>query len=125
MPSRWRFEGLRELYAVPDPKKPFLILLPVEELQKLATDLENLPDVPAEVRRQFSRQLFARASSCSLDRQGRLVLPSEMCAALGLCGEVVLAGGGSRIEVWPPSRWRENGADEEASFADVARRIGL
>ena len=125
VPSRWRYEGLRELFAIPDPRQPFLILLPVEELQKVADDLESTDGIEPAKRRQFVRQLFSRAQSCSLDRQGRLVLPSEMCGELELCGEVVLAGGGARIEVWKPERWRQNQGQEERSFAEVAERLGL
>ena len=125
VPSRWRYEGLRELFAVPDPRKPFLILMPVEELEKLAKSVETAPDIPPSSRRHFVRQLFSRAQGCTLDRQGRLVLPAEICKALGFDGEVVLAGGGSRIEVWNPDRWETNRGEEESSFAEVANLVGL
>jgi MraZ protein len=125
VPARWRFEGLSELFAVPDPRQPFLILLPDSELKKIANDLETAEDVEPLVRRQFVRQLFSRATPCPLDRQGRLVLPYEICSELGLGGEVMLAGGGSRIEVWRPENWYENQTKEENSFANIADRVGL
>jgi len=125
VPARWRFEGLSELFAVPDPRQPFLILLPGSELKKIVNDLETAEDVEPLARRQFVRQLFSRATPCPLDRQGRLVLPYEICSGLGLRGEVMLAGGGSRIEVWRPGNWYENQTKEENSFADTADRVGL
>ena len=125
VPARWRFEGLSELFAVPDPRQPFLILLPGSELKKIVNDLETAEDVEPLARRQFVRQLFSRATPCPLDRQGRLVLPYEICSGLGLRGEVMLAGGGSRIEVWRPENWYENQTKEESSFADTADRVGL
>ncbi|MDA7605592.1 hypothetical protein N8631_02310 [Verrucomicrobiales bacterium] len=125
VPARWRFEGLSELFAVPDPRQPFLILLPDSELKKIVNDLETAEDVEPLVRRQFIRQLFSRATPCPLDRQGRLVLPYEICSGLGLRGEVMLAGGGSRIEVWRPENWYENQTKEENSFANTADRVGL
>ena len=125
VPARWRFEGLSELFAVPDPRQPFLILLPDSELKKIVNDLETAADVEPLVRRQFVRQLFSRATPCPLDRQGRLVLPYEICSGLGLGGEVMLAGGGSRIEVWRPENWYENQTKEENSFANIADRVGL
>ena len=125
VPARWRFEGLSELFAVPDPRQPFLILLPGSELKKIANDLETAEDVEPSVRRQFVRQLFSRATPCPLDRQGRLVLPYETCSGLGLRGEVMLAGGGSRIEVWKPENWHQNQTKEENSFANTADRVGL
>lgn len=125
VPSRWRYEGLHEFFAVKDPRKPFLILMPVEELEKIAADLERAEDIEPAVRRGFVRQLFSRARGCSLDRQGRLVLPAEICTELGFADEVVLAGAGARIEVWEPGRWDGNTAEEETNFADVADRVGL
>ena len=125
VPARWRFEGLSELFAVPDPRQPFLILLPDSELKKIVNYLETAEDVEPLVRRQFVRQLFSRATPCPLDRQGRLVLPYEICSDLGLRGEVMLAGGGSRIEIWRPENWYENQTKEENSFANTADRVGL
>ena len=74
VPARWRFEGLSELFAVPDPRQPFLILLPGSELEKIVEDLETTEGVDPLARRQFVRQLFSRATPCPLDRQGRLCL---------------------------------------------------
>ena len=125
VPARWRFEGLNELFAIPDPRQPFLILLPSNELQKMINDLESNQDIDPLERRQFARQLFSRATSCPLDRQGRLVLPYEACSSLGFSNEVLLAGGGMRIEAWNPKNWFDNQLKEENTFADTADRIGL
>ena len=125
VPARWRFEGLNELFAIPDPRQPFLILLPSNELQKMINDLESNQDIDPLERRQFARQLFSRATPCPLDRQGRLVLPYEACSSLGFSNEVLLAGGGMRIEEWNPKNWFDNQLKEENTFADTADRIGL
>jgi MraZ protein len=125
VPSRWRHEGLSEFFALPDPRQSFLILLPASELQRMATELEAIEEYSRAQQRQYIRQLFARATSCMLDRQGRLVLPAEICQDLGLHGEVVLAGGGARIEVWQPDNWQRNARDEESTFAEIADRVGL
>ena len=47
---------------------------------------------PSEARK-FLRQVHARAQLGASDKQGRLVLPVEMCSLLGLKGEVMLVGG--------------------------------
>ncbi|MBA4717504.1 MAG: division/cell wall cluster transcriptional repressor MraZ [Verrucomicrobiales bacterium] len=125
VPARWRFDGLNEFFAVPDPRRPFLILLTNTELQKMVSELESNQDIDPLERRQFARQLFSRATPCPLDKQGRLVLPYEICASLGFRNEVLLAGGGSRIEAWNPKNWFENQIKEENSFADTADKIGL
>ena len=125
VPSRWRHEGLSEFFALPDPRRSFLILLPAAELQRVATELESVEEYNRAQQRHYIRQLFARATSCMLDRQGRLVLPADICDDLGLRGEVVLAGGGARIEVWQPENWQRNSQEEESTFAEIADRVGL
>ena len=54
VPARWRFEGLSELFAVPDPRQPFLILLPDSELKKIVNDLETAEDVEPQVEKTIS-----------------------------------------------------------------------
>ena len=125
VPSRWRYEGLSEFFALPDPRRSFLILLPAAELQRMVVEPETVQEYSRAQQRQYMRQLFARATSCMLDRQGRLVLPADLCDALGLRGEVVLAGGGARIEVWQPENWQRNSHEEESTFAEIADRVGL
>jgi MraZ protein len=60
-----------------------------------------------------------------MDKQGRLVLPADLCGELSLKGEVVLVGGGARIEVWPPSQWQKACAEEEETFSAIADKLGL
>ena len=91
----------------------------------MVSELESNQDIDPLERRQFARQLFSRATPCHLDKQGRLVLRYEICASLGFRNEVLLAGGGSRIEAWNPKNWFDNQIKEESSFADTADKIGL
>ncbi|MEM9479063.1 MAG: hypothetical protein AAGA58_05295 [Verrucomicrobiota bacterium] len=125
VPSRWRHESLRELYAVPDPRQPLLMLMTAGEMDLIREKLENDPQIDAGDRRTFMRQFFSQASPCSMDKQGRLVLPAEQCERYGLSGEVVLVGGGARIEVWSRSEWDSVCSREKDVFASVASRIGL
>lgn len=81
--------------------------------------------VSARDRRIFLRHLHSRAQHASADRQGRLVLPEELCRKIGLKGEVVLVGGPRRFEIWNLQRWKR--ADEEGTptYEHVANVIGL
>ena len=56
--------------------------------------------VAARERRVFLRQLHSRAQHGLADKQGRLVLPEELCRKIGLKGEVALVGGRGRFEIW-------------------------
>jgi MraZ protein len=125
VPSRWRHPGLSRLYAVPDPQQPSLVLMTADEMAKVQARVENDPAIPSSQARIFVRQLFSSASPCPMDKQGRLVLPAEECARLGLTGEVVLAGGGTRVEVWNPSQWAAQQVKEQSILTDIAERIGF
>ena len=54
------------------------------------------------------RFFVAGATSCELDRQGRILIPSTLREFAGLEKEVVLTGNLTRIEVWSKERWIEN-----------------
>lgn len=125
VPARWRHETLKELYAVPDPRQPLLMLMTAGEMNLIREKLESDPHIEAGDRRTFMRQFFSQASPCPVDKQGRLVLPAEQCERYQLSGEVVLVGGGSRIEVWNRDEWDSVCGREKDVFASVANRIGL
>jgi MraZ protein len=125
VPARWRrSEGL-EFFAIPDPRQPLLILLTELEMQRLGNELDALPGLDPVARRSFKRQLFSQAQLCPMDKQGRLVLPGDLCGKLSLEGEVVLVGGGARIEVWPPGQWEKVCAEEREAFSTIADKLGL
>jgi len=125
VPSRWRHGGMSRLYALPDPRQPALVLMTADEMAKVQAKVESDPSIPPSDARVFVRQLFSSASPCPMDKQGRLVLPAPECSRLGLYGEVVLAGSGTRVEVWNPSQWEAQQAKEQFTLTDIAERIGF
>ncbi len=86
---------------------------------------ESDPTIPPAQRRVFSRQLHARAQHGSSDKQGRLVLPEEVCRELSLKGEVELVGGQGRFEIWNLQRWKKAHEEEAPTYQHVANVIGL
>ena len=57
--------------------------------------------------RKFARFFLAGAVSVEVDKQGRILIPSVLRAFAALDKEVVLAGVGTRIEIWSKNRWEE------------------
>lgn len=125
VPSSWRHPELTDLYAMPDPRQPSLVLMAATEMEKIRLAVESDPLIERSQARAFVRQLYAAARPCSVDRQGRLVLPSEECERLGLEGEVILVGGGARIEVWTQAEWKKVADHERPILTDIADRIGF
>lgn len=125
IPARWRLEEDGEFFALPDPVKPAIGLLLPSELRQLIADARANAALAGTKGRAFLRHYFSRAFPCPLDRQGRIVLPAEMCREAGLSGEVVLVGTGIRIEVWDPACWRKETEASREAFREAAELLGL
>ena len=125
IPARWRRRGSEELIILPEATHQFLLVMSPEEFSRMSDEAEKAPNVSARDRRIFLRHLHSRAQHGSIDKQGRLVLPEELCKTLGLKGEVALVGGRGRFEIWNLQRWKKAHADETATYQHVAGAIGL
>ena len=125
IPSRWRGEGGEEFIILPEPQHQFLLVMSQEEFARMSAHAENHSAVSARDRRIFLRHLHSRAEHGTSDRQGRLVLPVDMCRELGLKGEVALVGGRGRFEIWNREKWKRAHEEETATFQHVANVIGL
>lgn len=49
------------------------------------------------------RRLYAMATLCETDKQGRILLPSSLRQVSGIDKEATLIGVGNRIELWNPA----------------------
>ena len=90
IPARWRRDGTEEFIILPEASHQFLMVMPPEEFSRMSAAAETNAAVSARDRRIFFRQLHARAEHGVSDRQGRLVLPEDLCKKLNLKGEVAL-----------------------------------
>jgi MraZ protein len=125
IPSRWRHDGAEEFIILPEATHQFLLVMPPEEFSRMSAAAESDPNVSARDRRIFFRQLHSRAQHGIADKQGRLVLPEELCQKVDLKGEVALVGGRGRFEIWNLARWKKAHAEETATYQHVANIIGL
>jgi MraZ protein len=125
IPSRWRRDKIGELILLPEANHQFLLVMSPKEFARTSSTAESNENVTARDRRIFLRQLHSRAQHASLDRQGRLVLPEELCRKISLKGEVALVGNGGRFEIWNLQRWRRAHEEETPTYQHVANVIGL
>ena len=125
IPSRWRRSDGEEFILLPETSNQFLLVIPPEEFARMSAAVETDPGVSARDRRVFLRQLHSRAQHGVADKQGRLVLPEELCRQIGLKGEVALVGGRGRFEIWNVPRWKKAHAEEMPTYQHVANVIGL
>src|SRR5689334_17813219 len=125
IPSRWRRGRPEEFILLPEATHQFLMVMPPPEFAKVSSAAETNQTVPARDRRVFLRHLHSRAQHAGADRQGRLVLPDELCQKVGLKNEVALVGNRGRFEIWNLQRWEQAHEDETATYQHVAKEIGL
>jgi MraZ protein len=125
IPSRWRDDKAQHFILLPQAEHQFLLVMSPEEFSRMSALAENDAAVSARDRRIFLRHLHARAEHAASDRQGRLVLPDDLCKKVGLKGEVALVGGRGRFEIWNLARWKRAHEEETSTYQHVANVIGL
>jgi MraZ protein len=124
IPSRWRAEGgVEEFFVVKNPKRPCLTVMPPAVFQQVGENAARNA-TPAE-HRVFMTHFYSQAKSCSIDKQGRLLLPDEQCKTAALKGEVVLTGSSDRFEVWNAANWSEFQEAGKSTYEKVADLVGL
>jgi MraZ protein len=125
IPARWRRDKSQEFILLPEANHQFLLVMSPEEFARMSAVAESDPNVSARDRRVFLRQLHSRSQHGAADRQGRLVLPEELCQKVELKGEVALVGGRGRFEIWNLQRWKRAHEEETPTYQHVANVIGL
>ena len=91
----------------------------------LKNDTQTLP-LTNKNARKFSRFFVAGATTCELDRQGRILVPATLREFAGLEKDVVLTGNLNRIEVWSKAKWSENNDyDDMDAIAEDMQEMGI
>jgi MraZ protein len=110
---------------LPEATHQFLLVMSPKEFARTSSAAETNQGVSARDRRIFLRHLHSRAQHANADRQGRLVLPEELCRKIGLKDEVALVGNRGRFEIWNLQRWKRAHEEETPTYQHVANVIGL
>ena len=98
VPSKFR-EQLGDEFVVTKGLDGCLFVYPNEEWQNIEEKFRNVP-LTSKDARKFSRFFFAGATTCEVDKQGRILLPAVLREFAGLEKEVVSVGVLKRIEIW-------------------------
>ena len=67
----------------------------------------------------FYRFFYSSANDCSIDKQGRLLIPPSLREYASLQRDVVLLGEGKWIEIFSKERWLEEAQKVETNFDQV------
>ena len=76
--------------------------------------------------RKFMRFFFAGAATCEVDKQGRILIPSNLREYAGIEKDVVSVGVLSRVEIWSKEKWLDNGDyDDMDEIAEHMAELGI
>lgn len=101
-----------------------LVIYSQESWKQLTDQLNSLPITDAKGR-ALRRLLLSGAIDISLDRQGRLLIPSYLRNYAYLDGDTFIVGMETYIEIWEPSRWHHNLEHVTSQFADSSQSVKL
>ncbi len=83
-----------------------LVAYPYEEWRRIEERFSQEPLQRPEVQR-FLRFFIASAVECSLDKQGRILIPPHLREEVGIERDVILLGLLNRFEIWSKERLEE------------------
>lgn len=121
IPAKYR-ESLGDNFIITFGLDVCLFVYPIEEWKVLAEKLKLLPLGQRDAR-AFKRILFSRATSCTLDNQGRAIIMKYLRDYARIKREVMVIGVLDRIEVWSKEIWQGYFKEIEDSYEDIAERI--
>lgn len=81
-----------------------LYVYPEDEWIKFEEEIYALPTGEREMR-DFQRYILAHATECTVDKQGRLLIPTSLRAVAQLEKEIVIAGRVKHFEIWNKERF--------------------
>lgn len=121
IPAKFR-EGLGERFIATRGLEHSIFVFPLKEWEALGEKLRNYP-MASGAAREFTRLIYAGATECEFDPQGRIMLPTNLRSYAGIEKEAVVVGVSTRVEVWSKARWAEYCEKAEDSFADTAEKL--
>lgn len=99
-----------------------LFVFSAAEWKKFAEQVVSAPLTKANSR-AFSRFLLAGAVEAEFDKQGRILIPEYLRAHAGLSKKTVVAGLGSRIEIWDDAAWQKYSKVTEKNSVSIAEEL--
>ncbi len=103
-----------------------LMAYPVDEWVEKENELKQMPTGSNEMRR-LKRFFITSAAECSMDRQGRILIPPSLKQHAVLEKHIVLAGSIDHFEIWDHDRYYEQQGSIEDSdeLRSIYDRLGF
>lgn len=121
MPARFR-ESLGDVFIITKGLDTCLFVYSQDEWKKIEEKLKNLPFTKKDAR-AFARFFFSGANECEIDKQGRILINSNLREYAHISKDVVVIGVGTRIEIWSKERWEEYKNETEENYEELAEKM--
>lgn len=121
IPSKFRDE-LNSSFILTRGLDGCLTIYSNEQWTKIFEKINKLPTTKKAVR-QYTRVLTSNASECTLDNQGRILIPSNLSAPLNIKKECVIVGANDHIEIWNKETWDNYLLEADENFEEVAESL--
>lgn len=113
-PAKLRDE-LGEQFVVTRWLDDCLVVFSQEEWENICAKLKEQPIGKS---RDIQRYLFANACTVEPDKQGRILIPSNLRERAGLTKDVAVIGVMNRAEIWDKDRWLKQVDNIDADVFD-------
>ena len=124
VPSKFR-EQLGDEFVVTKGFDSCLFVYDNTEWTEMEKKLTALPVTTASARK-LNRFFLASATTCEVDKQGRILIPSVLREYAGIEKDAVLVGMGSHLEIWSKDRWLgANSFDDIEEIAESMEGFGI
>ncbi|MDY2731526.1 MAG: division/cell wall cluster transcriptional repressor MraZ [Erysipelotrichaceae bacterium] len=99
-----------------------LTIYSTEKWEKIFEEINKLPETK-KATRQYIRMLTANACECTLDNQGRILIPTNLSGSVNITKECVVVGANSHVEIWDKATWNAYMDDASENFEDIAESL--
>ena len=123
VPAKFR-EELGDMFVITKGLDGCLCVYTNDEWAAFEEKLRSLP--VNKNARKMTRFFMAGASTCEVDKQGRILVPAVLREFAELEKEVVLVGVASRVEIWSKDKWDESCTyDDMEDIAESMEELGI
>ena len=99
-----------------------LFAFPPEEWATFKANIKANTDLSSRGR-QLSLMFFSMAFEATLDRQGRVLIPTKLAGYAGLQRDVTVTGVDDRVEIWDTTEWDRYVAGADDSFSEIVEEF--
>ena len=108
VPSSFRsvleHNGLKGLICYPSPTLTSIEGCTFNRIKKLSDAIDSLGPF-SEERSSFSSSILADSHQVGFDKEGRVILPSELISSVGIKNEIAFIGMGETFQMWDPETY--------------------